>query len=203
MTIEEQLAQAERERDSFKRQLATLQDAILLALVQRIEPRMSRHPVTVVQHAGSIIARIGEAMDCQFEDGDDLVEAVKELVRERDEARAEVEQLRAVLDATSQELADIAAAPAEERTIALGMELAVARAEAERLRTELIRTGSRECDIPACNCGTWHHQSPLGAYRRGAEAMREACAREASVCANHRGEELADILSALPIPEEP
>ena len=41
------------------------------------------------------------------------------------------------------------------------------------------------------------------AYRRGAEAMREACAREASVCANHRGEELADILSALPIPEEP
>ena len=40
------------------------------------------------------------------------------------------------------------------------------------------------------------------AYRRGAEAMREACAREASVCANHRGEELDAILSALPIPEE-
>lgn len=30
----------------------------------------------------------GEAMACQFEDGDDLVEATKELVRERDEARA-------------------------------------------------------------------------------------------------------------------
>lgn len=33
--------------------------------------------------------------------------------------------------------------------------------------------------------------------------VREACAHEASVCANHRGEKLADILSALPIPEEP
>jgi hypothetical protein len=42
-----------------------------------------------------------------------------------------------------------------------------------------------------------------GAFTRGAEAMREACAREASVCANHRGEELDAILSALPIPEEP
>jgi chromosome segregation ATPase len=41
-----------------------------------------------------------------------------------------------------------------------------------------------------------------GAYLRGAEAMREACARKASVCANHRGEELDAILSALPIPEE-
>lgn len=90
MNTEEQLAKAERERDSFKRQLAMLQDAILLALVQRIEPRISRHPVTVVQHAGSVIARIGEAIDCQFEDGDDLVAAVKELVRERAEARASV-----------------------------------------------------------------------------------------------------------------
>ncbi len=41
------------------------------------------------------------------------------------------------------------------------------------------------------------------AYIRGAEAMREACAREAAVCANHRGEELDAILSALPIAEEP
>ena len=45
--------------------------------------------------------------------------------------------------------------------------------------------------------------SVADAYRRGAEAMREACARQASVCANHRGEELDAILSALPIPEEP
>lgn len=82
------------ERDSFQRQLGTLQNAILTALVHRIEPRLSRHPVTVVQHAGSIIARIGEAMACQFEDGDDLLEAVKELVRERDEARAEVKRLQ-------------------------------------------------------------------------------------------------------------
>ena len=98
VTIEEQLAKAERERDSFKRQLAMLQDAILLALVQRIEPRMSRHPVTVVQHAGSVIARIGEAIDCQFEDGDDLVAAVGELVRERDEARSTIDDLTDEID---------------------------------------------------------------------------------------------------------
>jgi hypothetical protein len=45
--------------------------------------------------------------------------------------------------------------------------------------------------------------SVADAYRRGAEAMRGACAREALVCANHRGDELDAILSALPIPEEP
>lgn len=59
--------------------------------------------------------------------------------KERDEARAEVERLRSVLSATSQELADIAATPAEERALALEMELAVARAERDEARAEVER----------------------------------------------------------------
>lgn len=94
MTIEEQLKKTERERDSYERRLDAIHSAIIRDLVQRIEPRMNRHPMTVVQHAGAIIVRIGEAMACQFEDGDDLVEAVKELVRERDEARREADRFR-------------------------------------------------------------------------------------------------------------
>ena len=78
-----------------------------------------------------------------------------------------------------------------------------ARAEVERLRVELIRAGSRECDIAACNCGTWHHQSPRAAYRRGAEAMREACARWISEREGISQWVYDDALSALPIPEEP
>jgi hypothetical protein len=100
------------------------------ALAKRIEPRMSRHPVTVVQHAGSVIARVGEAIDCQFEDGDDLVEAAKELVRERDEAKARV--------------IDAALIHAE-----LVRERDEARAEVERLR-EAMRLAWTSCGC--CKC---------------------------------------------------
>ena len=197
VTIEEQLAQAERERDSFKRQLAMLQDAILLALVQRIEPRMSRHPVTVVQHAGSVIARIGEAIDCQFEDGDDLVAAVKELVRERDEALAKIAGLPAWQKGCEQALADLA--DAEEAIARLYTERDEARTELSTLRKDYDSV--LEANVGLLDDAPW--ADVRRAYIRGAEAMREACAREASVCANHRGEELDAILSALPIPEEP
>ena len=126
--------------------------------MQRIEPRISRHPVTVVQHAGSVIARIGEAIDCQFEDGDDLVAGVKELVRERDEARTQLATLRKDYDSVL------------------------------------------EANVGLLDDAPW--ADVRRAYIRGAEDMREACAHKASVCANHRGEELDAILSALPIPEE-
>ncbi len=79
-----------RERDSYQRQLDAIGDAIVTSITKRIEPRISRHRVSVVMAAGSLIAKIGEAIGCEFEDGDDLLEAVEELVRERDEARASV-----------------------------------------------------------------------------------------------------------------
>lgn len=36
-----------------------------------------------------------------------------------------------------------------------------ARAECERLRDVLLRHGFVVCDMPACNCGSWHHRYGL------------------------------------------
>lgn len=132
-----------------------------------------------------------------------------EVVKERDEARAEVERQRELKDylrtwLSSEELEGLRVKAAEHPL--LWEEIHHWKAEVERLRVELIRAGSRECDIAACNCGTWHHQSPRAAYRRGAEAMREACAQwfrehdesfELTVDACH------DVIADMPIPEEP
>jgi chromosome segregation ATPase len=101
------LEQVTRERDSYQRQLDAIGDAIVPALVQRIEPRLSRHPVTVIMAAGSLIAKIGEAIGCKFEDGDDLLEAVKELVRECNQARTLVDQLGTTRDKAEAELRDL------------------------------------------------------------------------------------------------
>lgn len=60
-----------------------------------------------------------------------------------------------------------------------------------------------------CICGAWRVQAAVAdAYRRGAEAMREACARVADSAKARRAdeytaEEIADAIRALPIPEEP
>ena len=69
-------------------------------------------------------------------------EFLTQLQRERDEARAEVERLRALLDTQSILLAEVGSRPAEQRVLELEMEIAVARTE-------------KDC-----------------AFRRGAEAMR-------------------------------
>ena len=111
----------------------------------------------------------------------DVAEKYERALRERDEARAEVERLRAEA-ASSLAMARIAGDKHDQKC-----------AEVDVLRgVGCEEDGDGSCGV-CRKC----------AYRRGAEAMREACAREASVCANHRGEELDAILSALPIPEEP
>ena len=109
-----------------------------------------------------------------------LGQQVAEAQRERDEARAEAERWKASLKAFR-----------EDYWAEGNRWLEKAHARAEEAETELNRLRSF--------AKPWEGD----AYRRGAEAMREACAREAAVCANHRGEELDAILSALPIPEEP
>jgi hypothetical protein len=73
-----------------------------------------------------------------------------------------------------------------------------ARAEVERLYKAnakwiagWVRTGIEPNDVP-------HHES----YRRGAEAMREACIDWCKAWEND-GQSIADALADLPIPEEP
>ena len=120
---------------------------------------------------------------------DEITEERDQMQRERDEARAKIAGLPAWQKGCEQALADLA--DAEEAIVRLYTERDEARAEVQDYREQLRK-------LPDAN-----RVASQDAYRRGAEAMREACAREASVCANHRGEELDAILSALPIPEEP
>ena len=182
-----------RERDSYQRQLDAIGDAIVTSITKRIEPRISRHRVSVVMAAGSLIAKIGEAIGCEFEDGDDLLEAVEELVRERDEAR----------DALFR--ADQDALRVEEERDRLREQLAAKHSEcpdcadyAERSArfAEQADQMQRERDEARA--------SVADAYRRGAEAMREACA--AALLINGlvvSRERAAATVRALPIPEEP
>lgn len=151
----ETIATLTRERDSYQRQLDAIGDALVTSVVKRIEPRLSRHPVTVIMAAGALFFKIGEAIGCEFEDGDDLLEAVKELVRERDEARA----------------------------------------DAERYLADLRRCASEPYE---------HAKERDEAFRRGAEAMREACAQECREQAHTESMlECVEYIRALPIPEEP
>ena len=100
------------------------------------------------------------------------------VVRERDEARAEVERLRTEV----------------------AWSLAMASAEADVLRGfGCMEDGDGPCGV--CRECFYRH-----GYRRGAEAMREACAQwfrehdesfELTVDACH------DVIADMPIPEEP
>ena len=81
--------------------------------------------------------------------------------------------------------------------------LSEARAEVERLADErdelLVRVEDQGAELRATReayiDATW-----TNAYRRGAEAMREACARVADA---HCVPGTRDVIRALPIPEEP
>lgn len=67
-------------------------------------------------------------------------------------------------------------------------------AEIHRLRDVLIRAGFVECDIPACNCGSWHHR--YGLPERMVEiheVLREATKKMA---AQHFNQE-SDLIAAL------
>lgn len=106
------------------------------------------------------------------------------LQRERDEARAEVERLRA-LDGHH-------AWVDREGLIACASCGVVRRADGGNKPCRgVVRVGVRVDDEIAA------------AYRRGAEAMREACARWMSEREGISQWVYDDALSALPIPEEP
>lgn len=68
--------------------------------VQRARER-ARDGWAEAERLRGVLARIEALVWYQPDDDDDLVEAVQAMRRERDEARAEVERLRALLDGYS------------------------------------------------------------------------------------------------------
>ena len=112
-----------------------------------------------------------------------LVELSDGYRRERDEARAEVERLMHQLaDATNESTHFQVMCKRETE-------------EVERLTSELQR--ERKCLTETRR--ELASQYGMG-FRRGAEAMREACARVADA---HCVPGTRDVIRALPIPEEP
>jgi hypothetical protein len=60
--------------------------------------------------------------------------------------------------------------------------------EIERMRGVLQSSGFRRCDIPACNCGSWHH---VGGYAERFREIKEAV-EEAGYSTN--GKLLIDVI---------
>jgi hypothetical protein len=107
------------------------------------------------------------------------------LRKERDEARAEVERLRELLDENAYERGLLARrmTEAQIRRDELGAEVERLTAEVEMLRGVGCCESDKLDEPPSGPCGVCRKC----AYRRGVEAMREAWCR----------------VRALPIPEEP
>lgn len=134
------------------------------------------------------------------------LEAKLEVVtRERDEARAEVERLRELLDENAYERGLLARRMTEAQT-----RRNEARSEVERLTDErdelLVRVADQDAELRATR------EVYGDAFRFGAEAMREASLKVLQVeraSWNPEGHtaallfRLSDTISALPIPEEP
>jgi chromosome segregation ATPase len=122
-----------------------------------------------------------------------LVELSDGYRRERDEARADAAMLEDRLAESRSEVERLADERDEllVRVADAGAELRATREAYNGARAELTREriGIRPVD-----------EVRSDAYRRGAEAMREACARVADA---HCVPGTRDVIRALPIPEEP
>lgn len=119
--------------------------------------------------------------------------AVK-VVAERDEARAEAARLRRLLNMAEDELiaADDHGRREANRADTIEAEVEALKAERDEARAEATRR------LDELNMAR--------AYRRGAEAMREACAAKVVEWLDHRWATalwLDKLIRELPIPEEP
>ena len=65
---------------------------------------------------------------------------------------------------------------------------------ADEMRDVLLRNGFVECDIPACNCGSWHHRYGLPERMREIEDALSEAGHEMS---NENGHSILRALNAL------
>lgn len=69
-----------------------------------------------------------------------------------------------------------------QKVIALESQLSAVTAERDALQNALLRNGFTQCDIAACNCGSWHHRYGLPErWEEIKEALREADVLDNSV----------------------
>lgn len=80
-------------------------------------------------------------LEKQLGEDESAEEVLERIIAERDELRTEAVAADQMVAALQQSVAD---------TARLGME------QSGRLTNVLHRNGFRECDIAACNCGSWH-----------------------------------------------
>jgi hypothetical protein len=135
----------------------------------------------------------------------DAEEAIARLYTERDEARTEVERLRGVLHVMSlDEYESTTSASDKVHAHARRAREALAATTASDGPSDKAHIASLEdLFLKACIRADKHKKEGADAYRRGAEAMREACARWMSEREGISQWVYDDALSALPIPEEP
>ena len=65
---------------------------------------------------------------------------------------------------------------------------------ADEMRNVLLRNGFVECDIPACNCGSWHHRYGLPERFR---EIKDALADAGHEMSNENGNSALGALKAL------
>jgi chromosome segregation ATPase len=174
--------------DDSYREMCLEVEALRVSLARKV-----RHCDEITEERDKALADLDEAQARVIDAA--LIHA--ELVRERDEARSEVERWRTSYDAASGHAVDVRAMLDQVRK-----ELYEARSEVERLTDErdelLVRVADQDAELRATR-EAYIDAKWTNAYRRGAEAMREACARVADA---HCVPGTRDVIRALPIPED-
>ena len=151
------------------------------------------------------IATLTTALDERDLEAERSLEQYDRLTRERDEARAEVERLMHQLaDATNESTHFQVMCKREGEEIErLARQVELLTDERDEL---LVRVANQDAELRATR-EAYIDAKWTNAYRRGAEAMREACAQQfgESQPASRLWacREAADVIRALPIPEEP
>jgi hypothetical protein len=215
----ELLARVERERDEAKAEVERLNEVLEDAVGDMHMRIRAGYDKTIADTWRAKVAEVEKERDearaeveflrgvgCNELDGTDVRgpcgACLKCARRERDEARARCEKLR--------ELADIAAAEqglAQRRMLEAQQERDEARAVAGLLRDmsesdiRMLRATEAALDLTAVENEDLKRKA-AAAFKRGAEAMREAAAKACEAASWKRPDECADDIRDLKIPED-
>ena len=202
------------ERDeAFDRGMETMQ-RVALELYRRGREPLLEELETVKRErdeARADLARSVTAWESAGMQGRTAHDAMLALAKERDEARADAERYLADLRRCASEpyerTRELEALQAEVgRLREMAHDFEAMRQDRDEARAELSKLREDYDSVLEANVGLLDgapYVDARAAFRRGAEAMREACARWMSEREGIAQWVYDDALSALPIPEEP